>query len=251
MSRPAFLLLHGAWAGRWVWDAVAPLLGAAGHAVVAPDLPGRAPWAEGAGVTVNDMVDHALAALAGTEGPFIVVGHSGGGIVATMVAERLATGQPGSAAGLVYLAGMMLPSGMAFPEACRIAGAPPPQGIEPFLRPTADGLGTFVPAEAAEDIFFQCADPADARAAAARLNAQQNSSWMIAPRWTAEGAGTVHRLYVEALQDRSVPIAVQRTMQRLVPGARTATIDTDHAPQLSCPDRVAAILIDFATSHLS
>ncbi len=34
-------------------------------------------WADGDGVTVNDMVDHALAALAGTEGPCIVVGHSG------------------------------------------------------------------------------------------------------------------------------------------------------------------------------
>jgi pimeloyl-ACP methyl ester carboxylesterase len=250
VSRPAFLLLHGAWAGRWVWDAVAPLLGAAGHAVVAPDLPGRGPWTASDSVTVNDMVDHALATLAGMEGPWIVVGHSGGGIITTMVAERLVARQPGSAAGLVYLAGMMLPSGMAFPEACTIAGAPPPQGIEPFLQPTADGLGTFVPPEAAEDIFFQCADPADARAAAARLNAQLNTSWMVAPHWTAGGAGTVPRLYIEAQQDRSVPIAVQRAMQRLVPGARIATLDTDHAPQLSCPDRVAALLLDFASSSL-
>jgi len=43
MSRPAFLLLHGAWAGHWVWDGVSPMLAAAGYAVVAPDLPGRAP----------------------------------------------------------------------------------------------------------------------------------------------------------------------------------------------------------------
>jgi pimeloyl-ACP methyl ester carboxylesterase len=250
MSRPSFLLLHGAWAGRWVWDAVAPLLGAAGHAVVAPDLPGRGPWTADDRVTVGDMADHAFAALSGTEGPWIIVGHSGGGVVATMVAERLVARQPGSATGLIYLAGMMLPSDMAFPEACTIAGAPPPQGIEPFLRPTADGLGTWVPPEAAEDIFFQCADPADARAAAARLNAQLNTSWMIAPHWTPDGAGTVHRLYIEALQDRSVPIGVQRTMQRLVPGARVVTLDTDHAPQLSCPDRVAAILRDFASSHL-
>jgi pimeloyl-ACP methyl ester carboxylesterase len=72
---------------------------------------------------------------------------------------------------------------------------------------------------------------------------------MIAPEWTAAGAGTVRRLYIEALQDRSVPIAVQRTMQRLVPGADIATLDTDHAPQLSCPDRVAAMLLDFAGGY--
>lgn len=246
MSRPSFLLLHGAWAGRWVWDLVGPQLIAAGHTVVAPDLPGRAPWTADNGVTVHDMADHAFATIAGLEGPWIVVGHSGGGIIATMAAERLAAQQPGSAAGLVYLAGMMLPSGMGFPEACTIAGAPPPQGIEPFLQPTSDGLGTWVPPQAAEQIFFQCADPAAARVAAARINAQRNTSWMIAPHWTAERAGTVPRLYIEALQDRSVPIAVQRTMQRLVPGAEIATIDTDHAPQLSCPDQVATILLDYA-----
>jgi len=250
VSGPAFLLLHGAWAGRWVWDAVTPLLSAAGHCVVAPDLPGAAPWAAGDGITVEDMVDHALAALAGSAGPWIVVGHSGGGIVATMVAERLVARQPGSALALVYLAGMMLPSGMGFPAACTLAGAPPPQGIEPFLEPTVDGMGTWVPPAAAERIFFQCASPADARAAAARLNPQINSSWMIAPHWTDDRAGTVPRLYIEALQDRSVPIGVQRTMQRLVPGARIETIDTDHAPQLSCADRVASIFLDLASGHL-
>lgn len=250
MSRPGFLLLHGAWAGRWVWDIVGPILRAAGHTVVAPDLPGRAPWTADDSVTVHDMADQAVAAVTGREGPWIIVGHSGGGIIATMAAERLVARHPGSVAGLVYLAGMMLPDGMGFPAACTIAGAPPPQGIEPFLQPTDDGLGTFVPPVAAEEIFFQCADPADARAAASRLNAQVNSSWMIAPHWTEGGAGTVPRLYIEALQDRSVPIGVQRTMQRLVPGAEVATIDTDHAPQLSRPDRVAAILLEFVRGRL-
>ncbi|MDB5587959.1 MAG: esterase [Devosia sp.] len=205
--------------------------------------------ADGDCVTVDDMVDHALAALSGTEGPWIVVGHSGGGIVATMVVDRLVAGQPGSAAGLVYLTGMMLPSGIGFPAACKLVGAPP-QGIEPFLQPTADGLVTLVPPEAAAEIFFQCADPADARAAAARLIPQLNPNWMTVPHWTAEGAGSVPGLYIEALQDRSMPIAVQRTMQLLVPGARIETIDTDHAPQLPCPDRAAYVLLDFASGHL-
>jgi len=249
MSRATFLLLHGAWAGRWVWDNVTPLLRAAGHNVIAPDLPGRAPWTANDSVTVDDMADHAVAALAGTEGPYLIVGHSGGGIIATMAAERLVARQPGRVVGLAYLAGMMLPSGMAFPEACTLAGSPPPQGIEPFLQPTADGLGTWVPPDAAENIFFQCANPDDARSAAARLNPQLNTSWMIAPHWTAEGAGTIPRLYIEALQDRSVPLAVQRTMQRLVPGAQIASLDTDHAPQLSCTEAVATLLLEFADAR--
>jgi pimeloyl-ACP methyl ester carboxylesterase len=249
VSRPAFLLLHGAWAGHWVWDRVPPLLRAAGHLVVAPDLPGRAPWGEDDTVRVEDMVAHAMAALPQTDVPWIIVGHSGGGIVATMVAERLLAVRPGSVAGLVYLAGMMLPSGMSFPEACTLAGAPPPQGIEPYLQPTADGRGTLVPPEAAVAIFFQCATPEDAIGAARRLNPQLDTSWMITPRWTAAGAGSVPRLYIEALQDRSVPIAVQRTMQSLVPGARIVSLDSDHAPQLSATGQVAEVLLDFAKGN--
>lgn len=245
MNLPAFLLLHGAWAGSWVWDRVAPMVRAVGHLAVAPDLPGGRP-AAGDSVTVEDMVAHALAALPETGGPWIVVGHSGGGIVATMVAERLVAKRPDSIVGLVYLAGMMLPSGMSFPQACSIAGSIPPQGIEPYLEPTIDGLSTLVPPEAAAAIFFQCAEPSDAIAAARRLNPQLDSSWMIVPDWTSAGAGSLPRLYIEALQDRSLPIAVQRTMQRLVPGARIASIDTDHAPQLSAPNEVAEHLLDFA-----
>jgi pimeloyl-ACP methyl ester carboxylesterase len=245
VSRPGFLLLHGAWAGAWVWDRVAPQLRAAGHVVVTPDLPGGNPTADQT-TGVDHMVAHTVAALPKSGGPWIVVGHSGGGIVATMAAEVLATEAPGSIAGLVILAGMMLPSGMGFPEACRIAGSPPPQGIEPFLQPTPDGRATWVPPDVAVEIFFQCAAEADAKAAARRLCPQLDSSWMILPRWTEGGAGSVPRLYIEALQDRSVPIAVQRTMQRLVPGAMIASLDTDHAPQLSRPDALVQILLDFA-----
>ena len=246
MSLPAFLLLHGAWAGSWVWDRVVPHLRAAGHLVVAPDLPGGVSTTAKETVSVEDMVDQSLAALPDAGGPWIVVGHSGGGVVGTMVAEHMVATRPDSIVGLVYLAGMMLPSGMGFPQACTIAGSIPPQGIEPYLKPAPDGLSTLVPPEAAVAIFFHCAAPDDAIAAARRLNPQLDSSWMIVPLWTAAGAGTVPRLYIEALQDRSVPIAVQRTMQRLVPGARIACIDTDHAPQLSTPCDVAAHLLGFA-----
>ena len=34
-----FVLIHGGWHGAWCWQRVVPLLRAAGHAVLAPDLP--------------------------------------------------------------------------------------------------------------------------------------------------------------------------------------------------------------------
>ena len=38
-----------------------------------------------------------------------------------------------------------------------------------------------------------------------------------------------------------------REMQRLVPGARVVTLDSDHAPQLSARDELASVLAEFAT----
>lgn len=33
------VLIHGAWAGGWVWDTITPYLEARGFRVLAPDLP--------------------------------------------------------------------------------------------------------------------------------------------------------------------------------------------------------------------
>ena len=38
----SFVLVHGGWHGGWCWDAVARLLRAEGHAVLAPTLTGLA-----------------------------------------------------------------------------------------------------------------------------------------------------------------------------------------------------------------
>jgi pimeloyl-ACP methyl ester carboxylesterase len=66
-------------------------------------------------------------------------------------------------------------------------------------------------------------------------------------RVTPERFGRIPRLYVEALQDRSVTPATQRLMQRLSPGARVVSLPTAHAPQFSAPDRLAEAIIPFLT----
>lgn len=53
------------------------------------------------------------------------------------------------------------------------------------------------------------------------------------------------RLYVEALQDRSVVPALQRRLCALVPGARRVALPTDHAAQLSAPRALAEALLPF------
>src|SRR3546814_2064558 len=60
------------------------------------------------------VAEHVVAVVESLDGQCALVGHSGGGIVASQVAELL----PSRVTGLVYVAGMMLPSQTDFGMLC-------------------------------------------------------------------------------------------------------------------------------------
>lgn len=234
------VLIHGAWQGSWVWRAITPILSAAGHRCIAVDLPGSAPdCPDRATVKFSDQIDHLKTVLHTVDCPAIVVGHSGGGLAASQIAEEM----PDHVAGLVYVAGMMLPSGTRFAEVAESVRRenPAAAGIWPFLE-HLEGMSA-VPPEAAIEIFYQDCDPQDATVAAAQLTPQSNAARDVAPKTSEARFGTVPRVYIEALKDRSVIPAVQRRMQQLVPGAAVSRIDTGHAPMLADPSRLAYLLL--------
>lgn len=234
------VLIHGAWQGGWVWSEVTPALSAAGYRCHEVDLPGSAPVVEDrASVTFADQVDYLKDLFGKIDGPVIVVGHSGGGLAASQIAEEM----PDRVAGAVYVAGMMLPDGARFAdivESCRQAD-PTAVGIWPRLD-HLEGMSA-VPASAAIDIFYHDCDPAAAVAAAARLTPQSNAARDVGPSTTAARFGRIPRVYIEALRDRSVVPSVQRRMQELVPGAIVYTIDTGHAPMLADPAGLSGLLL--------
>lgn len=237
------LLIHGAWQGAWAWDAWLPHLHTQGWQARAIDLPGNgcdpADRTTAADVTLELYVAHAARALAEFDAPLVVVGHSGGGIVAAQLAEAC----PERVAALVFVAGMMLPSGLSFRQLLAEAQAEEPAadfaGIGPHLQWSADGLSSSVPAEAARQIFLHDCEPAAAAAAAARLRPQPERGRAVAPRLSAARYGRVPRIYVEARQDRSIALALQQRMQRRSPGALRLSLDCGHVPQLAAPRTLA------------
>ncbi len=81
-NKPTFVLIHGAWAGSWVWDALKPELEAAGHRVLAFDMPGNPQHPAAAeDISMAGCMAHIAAACAEIEGPLLLVGHSGGGVI--------------------------------------------------------------------------------------------------------------------------------------------------------------------------
>ncbi len=238
------VFIHGAWAGPWVWNAVIEPLENAGIEPHAVTLPGVGHWAPEEEVELGDLVSSVLDQIADLDGTLVLAGHSGGGIVATQVAELI----PDRIAGVAYVAGMMLPPGMSYRDLCAGLGFHQPVGVGPYLELTADGRGSVVPPEVAASIFFHLAEPESAITAARRLVPQMDTARSIAPTWTAERFGRIPRLYIEALHDRSLPLDVQRRMQQLSPGAEVLALDSDHAPQLSRTAELAEMLASFAAS---
>lgn len=242
------ILIHGAWQGSWAWARLLPYLEAAGIEAHAIDLPGNGtddtpPEA----VTLDAYLDNIEVVIDRMGKPVSLVGHSGGGIVATAAAERFRE----QVNAIAYVAGMMLPPGMSFGELQNsLAGAEGHSpGITPWLEWNADHSISAVPPDPAIHIFYHDCDLAGAEEAAARLVPQPEGGRNIAADWTPKRFGTLPRLYIEAENDRSVVLMVQRRMQELVPGAVVKTLPTGHAPQLARPDLLAAALIPFLISR--
>lgn len=243
MSAEAVLLVHGAWQGAWAWERLVPLLTARGLTVIAVDLPGNGgDGHDPATVTLEACLDHLDACAAPFE-RVSVVGHSGGGLIASAWAERCT-----KVARLAYVAGMMLPAQTSFAEvqAMTAGECETGHGITPHLIWSPDRRVSQVPAVAAQAIFFNDCPSQTAREASARLTPQGDGARAI--RLTSvTRIRALPRLYIEATEDLSLPLAVQRRMQALMPGALVAAVPTGHVPQLSAPQLLADQLIPFLT----
>lgn len=92
-ARRPLVLVHGAWYGAWCWERLTPLLEQQGFAVTAPTLPGIAHRAVAAGaasaIDLEAHVDDLRALLRALDlRDVVLVGHSYGGMVISLLAER-------------------------------------------------------------------------------------------------------------------------------------------------------------------
>jgi pimeloyl-ACP methyl ester carboxylesterase len=234
-----FVLIHGSWHGGWCFDPVRRLLEAAGHVVIAPDLPGMGgDEAALAAVTLDGWARFA-ADLCRTapQRPVVMAGHSRGGLVISQAAELA----PDAIDALVYICAMMLPNGMSRAQFKAEEGPNPP--FDALISPTPGGHGTRITGADPAAVFAQLAPPDLAAAAMARLIDEPHGPRSTPLRLTPGCYGRVPRVYVECTDDRTIPLTSQRRMQHLVPGARVETLWADHSPYLSRPAALAAILL--------
>lgn len=218
-ARNTHLLVHGAWHGSWCWERLLPALTERGLAAVTVDLPGSAP--DGGGdAGVREDVRALRAALDRIDGPVTVVGHSYGGIPATVAAaDDPRVGR------LVYLAAYQLDVGESLYGYHGRSVSGPVQGTTP-------------PLDNPEQSFYSDVPEEEAARAVGRLTPQSLKTFHEPV--TAAGWRHVPSAYVLCEEDRALPPRVQERMA--VRAQSVHRLPSGHSPFLSMPDRLAGLL---------
>ena len=240
MNMASFLLVHGAWQGAWCWREIVSRLESRGHRAVAIDLPGHGQEATpGKSILLHDYVEAVIRALDGIEEPPLLVGHSMGGLISE-VAEAV----PHRLRALIYVAALLLPNGSSM---LQMVERFDPEYLAQITWEDNGRLAMLTPRGAAEFLYSLC--PAEiVKDAITRFRPEPVAPYEQVMCVTPERFGTVARYYIESLQDRIVPIALQREMHSSLPCKDVYSIDADHAPFLSAPQELTDILDRIAAS---
>ena len=220
------MLIHGAWSTGAAWTPVVPALSGAGHAVLAPTLPGH-----GDDPTPHDGIDvmtyaRAMIDRLPDDGPVTIVGHSMGGMVISHMAELV----PDRINHLIYIAAFLPRDGQSLLDLIKTQQG---TGIQVAVE-RAGKYSTVLNPERAAPILFPDATPAQQAAALRGLSAQPNGAQVSPVRLTDDRFGRVPKTYILCTQDRTVTPDLQRAMIANTTGEIAVhELDCGHFPQLS------------------
>lgn len=221
-SFATFVLVHGAWHDGWCWHLVARELEAAGHNVIAVDLP----------LAGSDRDVQAVeAAIAKADTPVILVGHSYGG---TVIGEA-ASGRT-DVDHLVYVCAFATPMDQ---DANQVMAEGPKTGIEASMR--IEGENIVIESEDAMKFLYAECPPELAKEAVLHLR-PMGLAGLTSRRQPAYE--TIPSTYVVCTRDRVLHPELQERMATHC--TTTVRIDTDHSPFVSTPGALTKIILDAA-----
>ncbi|MEK9722452.1 MAG: alpha/beta fold hydrolase [Rhodospirillaceae bacterium] len=200
------LLVHGAYHGAWCWSRVTPLLAAAGHRVLTPNLPGHGDDpTPPAAVTMSPFIAAVGATAVGAGEPIVLVGHSMAGAVVSGAAEA----RPEAIRRLVFLTGYIPADGESVADRVRADT----QFTIPVERREAAGARMLHIAPAVmRRHFYQDATDADFDWVMAHAQDQALAPFTEPLALSAARFGTVPKAYVHCRHDRAIGLALQRRM---------------------------------------
>jgi pimeloyl-ACP methyl ester carboxylesterase len=238
-----FVMVHGAFAGGWVWGPLSEELEAAGHTVEAPDLPGSGDDSTPVGeVTLEAYADRICEVLRARPEQAVLVPNSMGGVVATQAAARC----PERVARLVYVAAFAPQDGQSLIELTQL-----PEGagdaVQANMTVDGDPPVATLPAETRRNAIFAACSDEVADWATERSGPQAVVPFTQPVQLGGSEFEAIPRSYVLCTQDQAIPPALQRRMAEAAGCDPVFELDTDHAPHLSRTTELAEILGRLAT----
>lgn len=237
MAGKTFVIVHGAWGGSATWTPLAEALRRAGHRAVTPSLTGlgeRRHLFSGA-INLSTHIEDVVAA-AETEGleSFVLVGHSYGGMIITGVADRLAA----RISHIAYLDAFLPNDGTS---AFDFIGA---EGMLANLRGAAENGGVGIPPTQRDPARI----PEDYRFHSRTRSLQPLATFVERLHLSGEHRSIAKRLYVLCTAEQ--PTIFTKAYERIRddPAWTVETLPCGHLLQLEMPERLAQILITFATA---
>jgi pimeloyl-ACP methyl ester carboxylesterase len=235
-----FALVHGAWHGARCWERLAPLLGQAGHRVVAPELPN----ADGS-ADFDAYADFVCTALRGCDDDVVVVAHSLAGATGALIPDRRPVRH------LVYLCAAVPEGGIGLFDQWQaqpdMVSADFAEGwLQALTEPDEQLRTVWVDFDFVRKVFYADCDEAIVAAAIGHLRPQSGYPFNVPCPLTEHPS--VSCTSVVCSEDRVVNPDWSKRKARDI-GADLVELPGSHSPFLSRPSAVADILLRVADGN--
>jgi pimeloyl-ACP methyl ester carboxylesterase len=223
-SAGTIVLVHGSWAGEFVWKDIVAGLQTKNFKVVTVELPAHgADNTSANGLTLNSYRDKVVSVINAQPSKVILVGHSMGGMVISAVAESIAD----KIAKMVYLSAYLPKDGQALLDLAN-------QDSESITGPNLEFSADFSTALIKSTVFVD-AFCADCNATYKQLIGNNLKPEPLAPfqskiSLTSAKFGSIPKFYIETLQDKVIGNKLQKQMVKdNGTVSKVFSLDTSHS----------------------
>ena len=227
MTDPTYLLIHGAWGGAWCWRDLSIEFDRRGVNWIALDLPSSKIGTDPASDLLDDAA--AVASIAPSDCPVVLVAHSYGGAVLTEVAPHIANLQR-----TVFIAALVPNRGQSATDTSREIRTR--TLLDEAIQ--VDGDFLFLSSDLATKALYQDCDTELALWATSRLSTQTIASFRSAR--TSLDIDVPSR-YLRCSKDEAIDPSLQELMAARCD--EVETIDSGHSPFFSQSQHLADLIL--------
>jgi pimeloyl-ACP methyl ester carboxylesterase len=237
VAHQTYILIHGAWLGKFCWAEVTPRLEALGNHILTIDLPAHGDDSTLPENTSLDGYRDAVLELMGDRTDVILVGHSMAGVVISAVAEAV----PDRLKALVYLSAYLPRSGESLYQ---LSSEDSESRVGQYWRQEhpEQYSPAWVAAEGIVEVFGADCPPHYQALLVNRHRPEPVPPLATPVTLSEENYGRVPRYYIETLDDHTVSHLLQTRMLDRVSVRQRFQLPSSHCPFFSMPDRMVDCL---------